>query len=96
MRMSKSFVPTLKEVPADATVASHQLLVRAGYEVVRMTRLGHSYRVRYVFDRLSYFHRRGAIGLALRTARLLSQPLGGLSLYLQLGDVVIASARRRD
>jgi prolyl-tRNA synthetase len=31
MRMSKSFTPTLKEVPADATVASHQLLVRAGY-----------------------------------------------------------------
>ena len=31
MRMSKSFVPTLKEVPADAQVASHQLLVRAGY-----------------------------------------------------------------
>src|SRR4051794_16694149 len=31
MRISKGFVPTLKEVPADATVASHQLLVRAGY-----------------------------------------------------------------
>ena len=31
MRMSKSFVPTLKEVPADAQVASHQLLVRAGF-----------------------------------------------------------------
>ena len=31
MRMSKSFTPTLKEVPADATVASHKLLVRAGY-----------------------------------------------------------------
>src|SRR5213082_1500187 len=31
MRMSKSFTPTLKEVPADAIVASHQLLVRAGY-----------------------------------------------------------------
>src|SRR5256885_1514542 len=31
MRMSKSFTSTLKEVPADATVASHQLLVRAGY-----------------------------------------------------------------
>ncbi len=72
------------------------LLEQAGYELVRMSRLGHSYRVRYVFDRLSYFHRRGAIGLALRTARLLSRPLGGLSLYLQLGDVVIASARRRD
>ena len=31
MRMSKSFFPTLKEVPADATVASHQLLVRGGF-----------------------------------------------------------------
>src|SRR5256885_12557623 len=31
MRMSKSFTPTLKEVPADATVASHQLLVRPGF-----------------------------------------------------------------
>jgi prolyl-tRNA synthetase len=31
MRISKGFVPTLKEVPADATVVSHQLLVRAGY-----------------------------------------------------------------
>src|SRR5690242_2148542 len=31
MRMSRSFTPTLKEVPADATVASHQLLVRAGF-----------------------------------------------------------------
>src|SRR3954465_4708917 len=31
MRMSKSFTPTLKEVPADATVASHRLLVRAGF-----------------------------------------------------------------
>jgi prolyl-tRNA synthetase len=29
--MSRSFTPTLKEVPADATVASHQLLIRAGY-----------------------------------------------------------------
>ena len=31
MRMSKGFLPTLKEVPADATVASHQLLVRGGF-----------------------------------------------------------------
>ena len=31
MRMSRSFFPTLKEVPADAQVASHQLLVRAGF-----------------------------------------------------------------
>jgi prolyl-tRNA synthetase len=31
MRTSRSFVPTLKEVPAEASVASHQLLVRAGF-----------------------------------------------------------------
>jgi prolyl-tRNA synthetase len=31
MRTSRSFVPTLKENPAEAQVASHQLLVRAGF-----------------------------------------------------------------
>ncbi len=30
MRMSKLFLPTLREVPADATVISHQLMLRAG------------------------------------------------------------------
>ncbi len=31
MRFSKLFIPTLKEIPADATVASHVLLLRAGF-----------------------------------------------------------------
>jgi len=31
MRQSKLFIPTLKESPADAEVASHRLLVRAGF-----------------------------------------------------------------
>ena len=30
-RWSRLFVPTLREAPADAEVASHRLLVRAGY-----------------------------------------------------------------
>ncbi len=30
MRWSQTFIPTLKEVPADAEIASHQLLLRAG------------------------------------------------------------------
>jgi prolyl-tRNA synthetase len=30
-RWSKLFIPTLREAPADAEVASHKLLVRAGY-----------------------------------------------------------------
>ncbi len=31
MRLSKSYVPTLKEVPAEAEVVSHRLLLRAGF-----------------------------------------------------------------
>jgi prolyl-tRNA synthetase len=30
MRLSKSFIPTLKEVPSDAIIPSHQLMLRAG------------------------------------------------------------------
>jgi prolyl-tRNA synthetase len=30
MRFSKAFIPTEKEVPADATIPSHQLMIRAG------------------------------------------------------------------
>ena len=38
MRMSSLFVPTRKEDPADAEVASHKLLIRAGY--IRMVARG--------------------------------------------------------
>jgi prolyl-tRNA synthetase len=31
MKQSKAFIPTLKEVPADAEIKSHQLLLRAGF-----------------------------------------------------------------
>ena len=31
MQWSKLFIPTLREVPAEAEVVSHQLLLRAGY-----------------------------------------------------------------
>lgn len=30
MRISRSFIPTLKEIPADATIPSHRLMLRAG------------------------------------------------------------------
>ena len=30
MRYSKTFLPTVKEVPSDAEVISHQLMLRAG------------------------------------------------------------------
>ncbi|MBV8523675.1 MAG: proline--tRNA ligase [Acetobacteraceae bacterium] len=38
MRLSQSFVPTLKETPADAQIASHRLMLRAG--LVRQTASG--------------------------------------------------------
>ncbi len=31
MRFSRSHIPTLKEAPAEATVASHVFLIRGGY-----------------------------------------------------------------
>ena len=31
MRYSRAFIPTLKEEPSDAQVASHKLMVRGGY-----------------------------------------------------------------
>ena len=31
MRWSQAFIPTLREVPAEAEVPSHRLLLRAGY-----------------------------------------------------------------
>ena len=39
MRWSDSFIPTLRDAPADATAASHQLLVRAGF--IRQLHSGH-------------------------------------------------------
>ncbi len=30
MRLSQSFIPTVKEIPADAAIPSHQLMIRAG------------------------------------------------------------------
>jgi prolyl-tRNA synthetase len=38
MKQSLSFIPTLREIPADAEVKSHQLLLRAGY--IRQTASG--------------------------------------------------------
>ena len=44
MRMSKLFFQTLREVPADAEIVSHQLMLRAG--LVRQVAAG-------IFDYLS-------------------------------------------
>ena len=30
MRLSKYFIPTLKEIPADAVIESHKLMLRSG------------------------------------------------------------------
>ena len=38
MRLSRSFMPTIKETPAEAQIASHRLMLRAG--MVRQTSAG--------------------------------------------------------
>ena len=38
MRLSRSFIPTIKEIPAEAQIASHRLMLRAG--LVRQTSAG--------------------------------------------------------
>ena len=38
MRLSKAFIPTLKEVPSDAVITSHILMVRSG--MIRMVSAG--------------------------------------------------------
>jgi len=90
------YLDPIQHIALFARANLRSLLEQTGFEVVRMTSLGHSYRIRYVLDRLCYLHRGGAIGLALRAARLLIRPLAGRSVYLQPGDVAIVSARRRD
>ncbi len=69
-------------------------LERAGYSVIRMGSLGHRYRIRYVFDRLRYLHPRGLLGAAVSSGRFLANPFKDRSIYLQLGDVVVATASR--
>jgi SAM-dependent methyltransferase len=73
-----------------------RLLKQAGFSVLRLGSLGHRYRVRYIFDRLRYLHPRGPLGWAVSGARFLTAPIRHRSIYLQLGDVVVVTARRTD
>ena len=38
MRLSRTFIPTIKEIPSEAQIASHRLMLRAG--LVRQTSAG--------------------------------------------------------
>ena len=49
MRWSKTLIPTMKEVPSDAEIPSHQLMLRAG--LIRQHMAG-NFRVRR-----NFFHR---------------------------------------
>ena len=42
MRMSQLFSQTLREAPADAEVASHQLLLRAGF-IRQLAKIGRAH-----------------------------------------------------
>jgi SAM-dependent methyltransferase len=71
-------------------------LERSGFAPVRVASIGHDYRLRYVFDRLAYLHRRGPLGAGVRLARWLSRPLRGRAVHLDVGDVAIVTAVRTE
>ena len=68
----------------------------AGLAVLRTGTLGHSYRLRYVFDRLAYLHRDGVLGAAAVAGRWAARPLLGRSVRLDLRDVLVLTASRKD
>jgi 2-polyprenyl-3-methyl-5-hydroxy-6-metoxy-1,4-benzoquinol methylase len=72
------------------------LLAQTGFEVVETRTIGHRYRLSYVLDRLLYLNRDGVLALPLRLARWALKPLGGMSITINLGDVMGLVARRVD
>jgi 2-polyprenyl-3-methyl-5-hydroxy-6-metoxy-1,4-benzoquinol methylase len=89
------YLDPIQHVSVFSRASLRILLEQIGFEVVDVAALGHSYRLRYVWDRLCYLHPKGVLGAALRAARRVSRPLAGCSVYLQLGDVLILAAKRR-
>jgi 2-polyprenyl-3-methyl-5-hydroxy-6-metoxy-1,4-benzoquinol methylase len=90
------YLDPIQHINVFSRASLRMLLEEVGFEVVEATALGHSYRLRYVWDRLCYLHAKGVLGASLRFARQLTRPLAGCSVYLQLGDVLILAAKRRD
>jgi 2-polyprenyl-3-methyl-5-hydroxy-6-metoxy-1,4-benzoquinol methylase len=90
------YLDAVQHVTVFSRATLSELLRQTGFETVASAALGHSYRIRYVLDRLCYLHPSGGLGFAVRAARAAARPLAGRSIYLQLGDVVAVAARRSD
>lgn len=71
MRLSRAFIPTLKENPADAVIPSHQLMIRAG--MIRQLAAG-------VYSELPFGWR--AARKAINIVREEMDRIGGQELYL--------------
>jgi len=71
MRFSKAFIPTQKEIPADATIPSHQLMLRAG--LMRQLTAGV-----YVYLPLGY----KAMLKAMEVVREEMNAIGGQEIYM--------------
>lgn len=71
MRLSISFIPTVKEIPADATIPSHQLMIRAG--MIRLLSAGV-----YVFLPIGYRAMRNVMDIV----REEMNAIGGQEFYL--------------
>jgi SAM-dependent methyltransferase len=69
-------------------------LAGCGFAAERWGSLGHRHRMGYVLDRLSYLHREGWTAALVAAGRKVLAPLRERSVYVNLGDVVILTARR--
>jgi 2-polyprenyl-3-methyl-5-hydroxy-6-metoxy-1,4-benzoquinol methylase len=70
-------------------------LESAGFEPLAWRSFGHHYRLRYVFDRLSYLHDKGPLGWGAKLGRALVTPWLDRLIYLRLHDVLGVAARLR-
>ena len=71
MRLSSGFIPTLKEIPADAVMKSHRLMLRAG--MVRSHGAG-------IYSYLPFFYR--SIKKVMEVIRQEMDAIGGQELFL--------------
>ena len=71
MRLSEAFIPTLKEIPADASISSHQLMLRAG--LMRQLTAG-------IYSYLPFGYR--AMMKAMNIVREEMNAIGGQEFYL--------------
>lgn len=70
------------------------LLQKVGFEVIDQRVFGRYYRLRYIFDRLTYLYPTGPLKWGASLAKAVFRPFQDTLVYLKLWDVMGIAARR--